>query len=179
MKKRLLVLLFISAWIISSNAQSLIVNGNFEAWQAKSRFPAEWDGSKRKSVFKKSADAHSGKNALQIIFTPQKKNENVRINTAAPLSLEKGEYTASIFLKGTGDVRYFCLTQKDAVTGSKPSKGNLTGTPKIGAVNTGKWKEYKLAFTVHEANEYIVYISFNSGSEETPFLVDDISLKKK
>lgn len=179
MKNLFLIFTFICASVLSANAQNLLPNGDFEIWGKKSKLPASWSGSNRKNIFSKSAEAHSGSNALQIKFTPEKKNANVRIQSENAISLKAGKYECSFFVKGEGEVRYFSLTQKDAKSGSKASDTNILGSPKIKKINASGWQEYKLTFDIPADDQYILYVGFNSASDSNPILLDDFSLVKK
>ncbi len=175
MKNLALSLLFLSACFFTISAQE-IKNGNFEDW--KGAMPAGWAcGYKTPNFIEKSKDAHSGKTSMRVVFTPQKKNDNRRFH-GPDVDLNAGKYTVSLFLKGEGEIRYVTLTEKSGKPGSAPSETNIVGTPKIGAANNADWKQYDLQFTIPADGTYQLHIGINSGSEDTPFLLDDISIKK-
>lgn len=179
MKKIFITLAFACTLPSLAMSQNLVKNGDFETWNSKTKFPQSWNGSERKGVFRKSHDAQSGKNALQIKFTPPKKNSNIPFRMEEYMKLAVGEYEGTFYFKGEGEVRFIALTRKGTNPGSKPLPGNIIGKPTINKVNNKKWTAYKVAFYIPEADEYALCLCFNSGSAETPFLLDNISLIEK
>ncbi len=179
--KKFLLLMLISfiAYTAVQAQKNLIVNSDFEKWESGSILPDAWAStSTLKSLFKKSSDAHSGKNALRLTFTPKKEGDNRRFYSSE-LELEEGTYISTIYLKGLGDIRFTCLTKIDAKPGSNTNAGSRSGAPKIGAVDLKEWTQYKQTYKVAESGTYMLHIGINSGSEEIPFLIDDISLVKE
>ena len=89
--KYCIILLF--AGVLTTKAQSLVVNGSFESWSKKQGLPVAWRSPfpDKNEIFKQSKDAHSGNSALEILFVPQKEQDNRRIY-ANPVNLKKGKY---------------------------------------------------------------------------------------
>lgn len=176
MKKIALIMFAVSICTWAVNAQEL-KNGSFEDWTNSKNAPSDWSLAYKGSFIKKSNDARTGKNSVRMVLNPTKPNDNKRFKSGN-LSLSKGSYTVTLFLKGEGEIRYISFTESEGKPGSKQSKTNRIGTPNIGSVDNKDWKQYDLKFDIPADGEYSLNIAFNRGSEEAPFLLDDVSIKK-
>ncbi len=179
MKKQLILTAFAALAYANSFAQTtpIIANGDMEIWTAGKPFPKQWGtfyNIEKEGVFSQSADAHSGKLAIQANFVPQKEFDNRRFYTAA-FNLEAGKHQVKLFLKGNGDIRFIALHKKDTNAAGKNSSTNIAGTPAIGKLDNKGWKEYTLDFDIIDADSYQLTICFNEADK---LLIDDVEVVK-
>jgi len=179
MKKYLLALLTIIPFSCMFAQTPLLENGDMEDWGKKNNSLQKWNiPPHARDFFKQSTNAHSGKYSLQVIFEPEKKYDNRRINTSA-IELAPGKYEVSLFIKGTGEFRYITLTKNKQTPGSKDNEFNVVGVPSIGKIANTAWEEYKLSFNIEEKDIYNLHIGVNYGAPDDPILIDDIKIVKQ
>lgn len=179
MKKKLILAAFamIAYANVSAQTTPIIANGDMELWNAGKPLPKQWAtfyNIEKEGIFSQSADAHSGKLAIQVSFTPQKEFDNRRFYTTT-FNLEAGKHQVKLFLKGSGYIRFIALHKKDTNAAGKNSSTNIAGTPAIGKVENKDWKEYTLDFDIIDAESYQLTICFNAADK---LLIDDVSVNK-
>ncbi len=179
MKKISLFLFLLIGSIVSvfAQEQQILKNGDMEIWKDNSALPAQWGSYYtviKEGIFSRSANAHSGKYALQIKFEPQKENDNRRFYSY-PVSLVPGNYKVTLYMKGKADIRFVSLTQKGENAGGKDTNVNLVGTPVIGSVDNKEWATHSLNFNIKESSDYQIFICVNSAD---PLLIDDVAIEK-
>lgn len=177
--KKFLLSLTCLAFVLVLNAQNLLPNGDFENWEKKSRVPKGWITTKKVSVFSKSSDAYSGKNSWQIKYVPEEKNKHVRFTFDGNITLTAGTYDLKFYAKGIASIRFINLTKAGEKIGSQASDVNFLGTPLLKKIQSQDWKEYKTAFAIPADGEYVFNLAINSTSEESPLLLDALTLTKK
>lgn len=179
MKKKLILAAFAMVACATAQAQTaqIVANGDMEIWTAGKQLPKQWSTFytiEKEGLFSPSVDAHSGKSAIQINFTPQKEFDNRRFFTTA-FNLEAGKHQVKLFLKGSGDIRFIALHKKDTNAAGKNSSTNIAGTPAVGKLENKEWKEYTLDFDVIDADSYQLTICFNAADK---LLIDDVAINK-
>ncbi|RWU03479.1 hypothetical protein [Pedobacter chitinilyticus] len=180
MKKKLILAAFaMMAYAANASAQTapILANGDMEIWTTGKQLPKQWSTFytiEKEGLFSPSAEAHSGKSAIQISFTPQKEFDNRRFFTTA-FNLEAGKHQVKLFLKGSGDIRFIALHKKDTNAAGKNSSTNIAGAPAVGKVNNKEWKEYVLDFDIIDADSYQLTICFNAADK---LLIDDVAVNK-
>lgn len=179
MKKKLFLAAFAMIAYGSMSAQTtpILANGDMEIWTSGKQLPKHWSTfhtTEREGLLSQSTDAHSGKSAIQVNFTPQKEFDNRRFFTA-PFNLETGKHQVKLFLKGSGDIRFIALHKKDTNAAGKNSSTNIAGTPAVGKLDSKEWKEYTLDFDIIDADNYQLTICFNAADK---LLIDDVAVSK-
>lgn len=179
MKKKLILAAFAMMTYVAAQAQTTptIANGDMEIWTAGKQLPKQWSTFytiEKEGLFSLATDAHSGKSAIQISFTPQKEFDNRRFFSSA-FNLEAGKHQVKLFLKGSGEIRFIALHKKDTNAAGKNSSTNIAGTPAIGKADHKEWKEYTLDFDIVDADSYQLTICFNAADK---LLIDDVSVNK-
>lgn len=178
--KKYLIAAFIFAISLSLFAQEeanpLIKNGDMEIWRDNKDFPNHWNSyytTISEGIFSRSKDARSGKNALEVNFTPKKEHDNRRFFTF-PVKLAQNKYTVTFHFKGKADIRFISLTKKGSDAGGKATDANLLGTPKLAEINARDWAPYSVTFDIAEAGDYQLFICLNSADK---LRVDDVAMK--
>lgn len=179
MKKKLILAVFVMLAYGNASAQTvpIVANGDMEIWTSGKQLPKQWSTFhtiEREGLFSQSPDAHSGKSAIQVNFTPQKEFDNRRFFTA-PFNLEAGKHQVKLFLKGSGDIRFIALHKKDTNAAGKNSSTNIAGTPVVGKFENKEWKEFTLDFDIIDTDSYQLTICFNAADK---LLIDDVAVSK-
>lgn len=178
-EKKLILIVLTTLVCAGAFAQTtpIIQNGDMETWNPGKAFPKQWGtfyNIEKENVFGRSADAHSGKYAIQANFVPQKEFDNRRFYSL-PFNLEAGKHQVKLYLKGSGDIRFIALHKKDSNAGGKNSSTNIVGTPAIGKVANKEWTEYTLDYDVVDADSYQLTICINAAEK---LLIDDVEVDK-
>ena len=164
-------------------AQNLLKNASFEKWESDKSHPDQWRGSvgKEAPVYQVSSDAQEGAQSIRITYKQEKPSDNCQLLLRNPLTLTAGEYDFEAFFKGKGEVRYINLILQVEGKSSKKPEDNIRAYAdrKPVKIDEAAWKSRKATFTVPADGKYYFKMAFNNGSEETPFLMDNLTLKKK
>ena len=176
-KAILIVLAVMVCTGIYAQTAPIIQNGDMEIWLSGKPLPKQWGTFHtiiREGIFEQSADAHSGKYAIQANFTPQKEFDNRRFYTI-PFNLEAGKHQLKLYMKGKGDIRFISMHKKETNAAGKNSDTNIVGTPALGKIDNADWKEYTLDYDVTEADSYQLTICINAADK---LLIDDVTIDK-
>ena len=184
MKKMFLLALCVcAASFTGAQAQNLLKNASFEKWESGKNHPDQWRGSFHAELptYLVSSDAQEGAQSIRITYKQEKPNNNCQLQLRSALTLTAGEYEYEAFFKGRGEVRYINLILQVEGKTSTKSEDNIRAYAdrKPIKIDEAAWKSYKATFTVPADGKYYFKMAFNDGSEETPFLMDNLSLKKK
>ncbi|RRD80887.1 hypothetical protein EII14_00865 [Alloprevotella sp. OH1205_COT-284] len=175
MKKTLLTLFVAAMATVGVNAQNLVKNGDFEAWE--NDLPTEWapkdktDAPTATNIVAKVVEAGRSGKAVEISDSKYKDNyQNTRLSQK--VELEAGEYVITFYAKG-------------AVEGKKAVAGYATELKASGYkygkkidLSTTEWTKITMEFKLTEKKEIWV-LARNDKSSGGSIFVDDFTLSKK
>ena len=168
-------------------AQNLVTNPGMESWTESAIVPDGYKNSNPITTaggFYLSTDTHTGTKALNVQYSSTVPGA-YWFRTPIVNNLAPGTYTAKVWVKGKGSLRYISLSQLTAAPSKTVSSTNIVAFPFVGTGDVVKdlavWTEFSVTFKINDTygGNYYLYFSFNNTNEAEgkPFLFDDISLE--
>lgn len=175
MKKSLLTLFVVAMAAIGVNAQNLVKNGDFEAWE--NDLPTQW-------APKSKADARTATNIVAKVVEAGRSGKAVEIpesmyngkfsNTrlSQKVELEAGDYVITFYAKGAVDNKVAVPGYALELTTSGYKYGEKVN------LSTTEWTKVTMEFNLAEKKEIWV-VARNDRSSGGSILVDDFTLTQK
>lgn len=165
-----------------SIGENCLPNGDMEDWKQTDGVYNLVPEGYAKGVGSNNWTAHAtgrgeSGNALQLRQPSTDNGQHRRLDFPVLQDLTPGTYVFSAYFKGVGTIRWVKLSKGAAFDSSLGTAANFITTTNI---NASDWEEISTEVSITEESDYHLSMSFfKTTDDNNPFLLDDISFRKK